>query len=75
MGVGLWGGRASGTDIRADRRFPPALDRTQQAELTGAVQPPPSASGIAMANWYWKVVRLFVSERFGVSLGGSSCLN
>ena len=28
-----------------------------------------------MANWYWKVVRQFVSERFGVSLCRSSCLN
>ena len=28
-----------------------------------------------MANWYWKVVRQFVSERFGISLCRSSCLN
>ena len=28
-----------------------------------------------MANWYWKVVRRFVSERFGVSLCRSSFLN
>ena len=28
-----------------------------------------------MANWYWKVVRQFVAERFGVSLCRSSCLN
>ena len=28
-----------------------------------------------MANWYWKVVRRFVLERFGVSLSRSSCLN
>ena len=28
-----------------------------------------------MANWYWKVVRQFVSERFGISLSRSSCLN
>ena len=28
-----------------------------------------------MANWYWKVVRRFVSERFGLSLSRSSCLN
>ncbi len=35
----------------------------------------PSSSGIAMANWYWRVVRRFASERFGVSLSRSSCLN
>ena len=40
-----------------------------------AVQLLPSASGIEMANWYWKVVRQFVSERVGVSLSRSSCLN
>ena len=28
-----------------------------------------------MANWYWKVVRQYVSERCGVSLSRSSCLN
>ena len=28
-----------------------------------------------MANWYRKVVRQFVSERFGISLCRSSCLN
>ena len=28
-----------------------------------------------MANWYWKVVRQFVSERFGISRCRSSCLN
>ena len=54
---------------------PPALDPAQQAELKAAVQLPPSWSGLAMANWYWKVVRQFVSERFGVSLCRSSCLN
>ena len=43
--------------------------------MKGAVQQPPSSSGIAMANWYWRVVRRFASERFGVSLSRSSCLN
>ena len=43
--------------------------------MKGAVQLPPSSSGIEMANWYWRVVRRFVSERFGVSLSRSSCLN
>ncbi len=39
------------------------------------MQLPPSWSGMEMANWYWKVVRQLVSERFGVSLCRSSCLN
>ena len=39
------------------------------------MQLPPSWSGMGMANWYWKVVRQFVWERFGVSLCRSSCLN
>ena len=39
------------------------------------MQQPPSASGMELANWYWKVVRRFVPERFGVSLSRSSCLN
>ena len=54
---------------------PPALDQTQQEELKGAVEQPPATAGIVMANWYWKVVRQFVSERFGISLSRSSCLN
>ncbi len=28
-----------------------------------------------MPDWYWKVVRQFVSDRFGFSLCRSSCLN
>ena len=28
----------------------------------------PAMAGIEPANWYWKGVRQFVSERFGVSL-------
>ena len=39
------------------------------------MQQPPSASGLELANWYWKVVRQFVAERFGVILCRSSCLN
>ena len=39
------------------------------------MQQPPGESSIEMANWYWKVVRQFVSERFAVSLSRSSCLN
>ena len=54
---------------------PPALDQTQQEELKGAVEQPSAAAGIQLANWYWRVVRQFVSERFGISLCRSSCLN
>ena len=43
--------------------------------MKGAVQLPPSSSGMEMANWYWRVVRRFVSERSGISLSRSSCLN
>ena len=43
--------------------------------MKGAVEQPPATAGIVMANWYWKVVRQFVSERFGISLSRSSCLN
>ncbi len=40
-----------------------------------AVQQPPASSGIDLANWYWKVVRRFVLERFGIGLSRSSCVN
>ena len=43
--------------------------------MKGVVQQPPATSGIELANWYWKVVRQYVSERCGVSLSRSSCLN
>ena len=39
------------------------------------MEQPPAAAGIQLANWYWRVVRQFVSERFGISLSRSSCLN
>ena len=39
------------------------------------MQKPHDASGIELANWYWKVVRQFVLDRFGVELSRSSCLN
>ena len=35
----------------------------------------PAGAGIEIANCYWKVVRQFVSERFGISLSRSRCLN
>ena len=43
-------------------------------ELKGAVQELPEMSGIEMANWNWKVVRQFVSERFAIGLSRSTCL-
>jgi transposase len=39
------------------------------------VQATPAAAGIDLANWHWKVVRQFIQERFGLTLGHSSCLN
>ena len=75
MGSGFWRGWSGSPELRADRRFPPALDQTQQAELKGAVQLPPSSSGLELANWYWRVVRRFVWERFALNLSRSSCLN
>ncbi|MYB17142.1 MAG: hypothetical protein F4X41_08990 [Chloroflexi bacterium] len=51
---------------------PPDLDQPQQEELTAAAL---SLSGMAIANRYWKVVRRFVSDRLGVSLSRSDCLN
>ena len=35
----------------------------------------PEAAGIGMANWNWRVLREFVSGRFGISLNRSTCLN
>ena len=35
----------------------------------------PEQAGIELANWYWRGVRQFVSERFGIELSRSSCLN
>ena len=43
--------------------------------MKGAVEQPPAASGMELANWYWRVVRQFVSQRFGVSLCRSICVN
>ena len=43
--------------------------------MKAAVQQLPEQAGIELANWYWRVVRQFVSERFGVGLSRSSCLN
>ena len=46
----------------------PAFGETQQVVLRAAVQELPAAVGIGLANWNWKVVRQFASERFGISL-------
>jgi transposase len=43
--------------------------------LKAAVQAPPQAAGIDLANWNWKAVRAVVAERFGQQLCRSSCLN
>jgi hypothetical protein len=51
------------------------LASRQQAELKAAVQVPPNAVGIDLADWNWKVVREFVQRRFGHTLSRSSCLN
>ena len=68
-----WG--ACSLDVRADWGFPPALGETQQAELKAAVPELPERAGIELANWYWRGVRQFVSEQFGIELSRSSCLN
>jgi transposase len=41
--------------------------------LKAAVQRPPREAGIDLADWNWKVVRRFISERFGITLERSSC--
>ena len=67
--------RPSRSGLRADRRFPPVLDTNQQVHLKEAVQSPPVAAGLELANWNWKVVREFIRQRFGLKLSRSSCLN
>ena len=37
------------------------------------MQHPPQEAGIDLADWNWKVVRRFVSERCGIMLSRSSC--
>ena len=54
--IGRWAaafgeGGPGSFDFRADWRFPPALDQSQQEELKGVVQQPPATSGIELANW------------------------
>ena len=40
-----------------------------------AVLEAPGAADIDLANWNWKVVRLFIQQHFGLELCRSSCLN
>ena len=75
MGRHLWRGRACCLDFRAVRWFPPGLGETQQAGLKATVQELPAMVGIELANWNWKAIHQFVSERFGISLSRSGCLN
>ena len=51
------------------------MDVEQRAELKGAVPELPSQAGIELSNWNWQAVRQFVTDRFGLSLSRSSCLN
>ena len=53
---------------------PPALNTAQQAALKAAVQRPSREEGIDLADWHWKVVWRFVSERFGLTLTRGNCL-
>lgn len=39
------------------------------------MQHPPREVGIEQASWHWKVVRRFVSERFGLTLERGACRN
>ena len=43
--------------------------------MKAAVQEPPGASGIDLANWYWRAVRQFAGDRFSIGLSRSSCVN
>ena len=43
--------------------------------MKAAVQEIPEAAGIELANWNWKVVRLFIQQRYGLQLCRSTCLN
>ena len=40
-----------------------------------AIEATPAAAGIALANWNWKGVCMFIQQRFGRLLCRSSCLN
>ena len=61
--------------ISSSLGVPPVLGDAEQAALKEAEQQPPTAAGIGLANWNWKVVREFVFESVGIELSRSSCLN
>jgi transposase len=42
--------------------------------VKAAIQGAPRDVGIDLGDWNWKVVRKFVGERFGLTLGRSGCL-
>lgn len=52
---------------------PPALNQEQRAALKAAVQAPPAAARLEVANWNWKAVREFVERHVGIQLRRSSC--
>ena len=43
--------------------------------MKAAVQVPPAAAGITLADWNWKGVREFTQQRFAVRLSKRSCVN
>ena len=43
--------------------------------MKAAVQGSPREAGIDLGDWNWKVVRKFIGEQFGLTLGRSGCLN
>ena len=53
----------------------PPIEPAQQEELKSGVQQSPAMAGMELANWNWKLVKLFVWEGCGISLSRSSCLN
>ena len=77
--IGRWaaafGERGPAALIFEQSAPPPALCEAQQSELRAGVQKLPAMAGIELANWNWKVVHQFVSERFGIVLSRSGCLN
>lgn len=59
--------------VSPERWFPPALTQADLAALDLAVQQPPRAVGVPVANWNWKAVRTFAADRLGKELKRSSC--
>ena len=75
MARGVLGAGTLGPCLRADGRFPPALDQAAQAELKRAVQKPPREVGLDLPDWDWKAVREFIEKHCDQALAKSSCLN